>query len=52
MQYTVTLNYIVSITKTVEAKDEGEAYTKARNLADEADLSEFNFVREIESNLQ
>lgn len=49
--YTIELNYKVSITQSVEAKDEGEALDKARNLAEEADMDDFVIVEELESHM-
>lgn len=50
-KYTIELKYIASITETVEANDEGEALDKARNKAEDADLTEFNIVEERESRI-
>lgn len=50
-QYTIELNYKVSITQTVEANDEGEALDKARNLAEEADMDEFVIIEELETQM-
>lgn len=51
MIYTIQINQVVAIEKTVEAKDEGEALEKARDLANESDLNEYEFVRELESHI-
>lgn len=51
MIYTIDLKYIASITQTVEAEDEGEALDKARDKAEEADMSDFNIVEELESRI-
>lgn len=40
-KYTVEINYKASIVHTVEAEDEGQALDKARELAENADISEF-----------
>lgn len=40
-KYNVTLHYDAHYSVTVEANDEGEAYEKARNLAENADMNEF-----------
>lgn len=50
-RYTVELKYIATITEVVEANDEGEALDKARNKAEDADMSEFSIVEEKESRL-
>lgn len=50
-KYTVELNYKTSIMVTVEAKEEGEALDKARNIAEEADMREFIIQDELESRI-
>lgn len=48
-KYQVKLNYMASLTTVVEANDEGEAYDKARNIAEDADISQFVLGMERES---
>lgn len=48
-QYTIEINYRVTTTQVVEARDEGEALDKARDLADETDLSDMLIAEELES---
>lgn len=45
-QYTIEMNYIASIVIDVEANDEGEALTKARELAEMAPMSNFALTSE------
>lgn len=45
-RYTVQLNYNASIVVEVEANDEGEALSKARDLAEDADMEQFNLGEE------
>ena len=47
--YTIELNYNARITKTIEAKDEGDALEKARTLAEEADMKEYTLTEELVS---
>lgn len=42
MKYDIEMRYIASITVSVTADDEGEALDKARDLAENADIAEFN----------
>lgn len=49
--YTVELNYKAMITLDVEAKDEGEALHKARELAEQAPMSSFFIVEEQQSRI-
>jgi hypothetical protein len=49
--FTVEINYNASIIFDVEAKDEGEALDKARNLAEESDISDFTLTHENESRI-
>jgi hypothetical protein len=49
MIYTIELNYNARITIPVEADDEGSALDKARNIAEEADMSDFILTEEKES---
>lgn len=46
MQYTIQLDYRATITEVVEAEDEGQAYDKARELAEEADPRDFKITDE------
>ena len=48
-KFKIQLNYNASYTTEVEAKDEGEALDKARNMAEEADLKEYVICGERES---
>lgn len=51
--YTIELNYIASIRVSVNGdfKDEGEALAKAREMAEDADINEFNIGNELESRI-
>lgn len=49
--FKIQLNYNASYVTEVDAKDEGEAYEKARNNAEEADLKEFVICGERESQI-
>ena len=49
MAYTIELNYNARICVTVEANDEGEAYAKAREFAEQADMNDFTLTEEKES---
>ena len=49
--YTVELNYNASFTVDVEANDEGEALSKARELAEMAPMSRFTIVEESRSRI-
>lgn len=44
--YTIQLNYMASIIVDVEAKDEGEALGKAREMAEDADMEQFSLGEE------
>lgn len=48
-KYTVTLNYNASYTMVVEAQDEGQALTLARESCEEADMNQFILGNEKES---
>lgn len=48
-KYQVKLNFIASLTTVVDANDEGEAYDKARNIAEDADMNQFVLGMERES---
>lgn len=41
MKFDIQMNYIASITTTVEAEDEGAALDKAREWAENADIGEY-----------
>jgi hypothetical protein len=47
------LNYVASIRVSVNGnfKDEGEALAKAREMAEDADINEFNIGNELESRI-
>ena len=47
--FTIELNYNASIVFDVQANDEGEALDKARNLAEECDITDFTLTHENES---
>ena len=49
--YTIELNYKASITVDVEANDEGEALTKARELAEMAPMSRYTIIEESRSRI-
>lgn len=49
--FKIQLNYNASYITEVDAKDEGEAYDKARNRAEEADIKEFVICGEGESQI-
>lgn len=51
MIYTIQMNYKVQFTSTIEANDEGEALSKAREMAENADINDFTFVEELESQI-
>jgi hypothetical protein len=51
MKYTIQFNYNASIAIDVEAKDEGEALSKAREMAEEADIKEFSICGEREAQI-
>lgn len=48
-KYNVQLNFNATIEVIVEANDEGEALGKARELAEDADITEFVLNDERES---
>ena len=50
-KFTIQCNFNASYTTEVDAKDEGEAYDKARNMAEEADIKEFVICGERESQI-
>ena len=49
--YEIELNYNAKITQMVQAENEGEALDKARDLAEEADKSDFIIGEERESRI-
>lgn len=51
--YVIELNYQASIRVSVNGdfKDEGEALAKARQVAEDADINEFNIGQEMESRI-
>ena len=51
MNYTIQMNYNATITIDVDAKDEGEALSKAREMAEEADIKEFSICGEREAQI-
>lgn len=50
-KYTIQYNYNASIVVDVDAKDEGEALEKGRNIAEEADIKQFNICGEREAQI-
>ena len=50
-KYTVELKYLTACVFEVEANDEGEALTKARELAEMAPMSSFSIVEEEASQI-
>jgi hypothetical protein len=51
MNYTIQFNYNAAITVDVDAKDEGEALSKAREMAEDADVKEFAICGEREAQI-
>ena len=51
MNYTIQFNYNATITVDVDAKDEGEALAKGREMAEEADIKEFTICGEREAQI-
>ena len=49
--YTIKIEYKAHYMATVEAKDEGEALHKAREMAEEADANDFVLTEENESRI-
>lgn len=45
-KYTIQLNYLASYTCDVYADNEGEALDKARDMAEDADIKQFNIFGE------
>jgi hypothetical protein len=50
-KYTIQYNYNASIVVDVDAKDEGEALEKGRNIAEEADIKQFTICGEREAQI-
>lgn len=48
-KYNVRLNYVATFEVTVEAEDEGQAYDKARDLSENADMNQYMLTSERES---
>ena len=49
--YNIQYNFNASIIVEVDAKDEGEALEKGRNIAEEADLKQFTICGEREAQI-
>lgn len=50
-RYTIQYNFNASIVVDVDAKDEGEALEKGRNVAEEADIKQFTICGEREAQI-
>lgn len=50
-KYTIQYNFTASIVVDVDAKDEGEALEKGRNIAEEADIKQFTICGEREAQI-
>jgi len=50
-KYKIQFNYTASIIVDVDAKDEGEALDKGRNIAEEADIKQFVICGEREAQI-
>lgn len=50
-KYKIQYNYNASIIVDVEAKDEGEALEKGRNIAEESDVKQFTICGEREAQI-
>jgi hypothetical protein len=50
-RYSIQYNFNASIVVDVDAKDEGEALEKGRNLAEEADIKQFTICGEREAQI-
>ena len=50
-KYTIQYNFNASIVVDVDAKDEGEALEKGRNIAEEADIKQFTICGEREAQI-
>lgn len=52
-KYTIQLNYLATINVSVEGdfNDEGEALSKAREIAEDADINQFSLGEEKESRI-
>ena len=51
MDYSIQFNFNATITIDVDAKDEGEELSKAREMAEEADIKEFSICGEREAQI-
>lgn len=49
--YTIEVRYVASATYQVEGNDEGEALDKANELAESADINEFQFCEQLDSRI-
>jgi len=49
--YTIEVRFVVSATYEVNGEDEGDALNKANELAESADINEFQFCEQLESNI-
>jgi hypothetical protein len=50
-KYKIQYNFNASIVVEVEAKDEGDALEKGRNIAEEADIKQFTLCGEREAQI-
>ena len=50
-KYKIQYNYNASIVVEVDAKDEGDALEKGRNIAEEADIKQFTICGEREAQI-
>ena len=50
-KYSIQYNFNASIVVDVDAKDEGEALEKGRNIAEEADIKQFTICGEREAQI-
>jgi hypothetical protein len=50
-RYSIQYNFNASIVVDVDAKDEGEALEKGRNIAEEADIKQFTICGEREAQI-
>ena len=50
-KFKIQFNYNASIVVDVDAKDEGEALEKGRNIAEEADIKQFTICGEREAQI-
>lgn len=49
--YTIQLNYSASFVAEVDAEDEGQALDKAREMAESADIRQYNIFGERETQI-